>query len=76
MSKVHLSIKTTFGCPKSGRIRQVSLYYYNYSYFYSIYIYVTFHAKTLHKSAKIFIEIIADFALPIFDLLSLQISYG
>ena len=26
MSKVHLSIKTTFGHPKGGRIRQVSLY--------------------------------------------------
>ena len=39
-------------------------------------IYVTIHSKTLHKSAKIFIEIIADFALPIFNLLSLHISYG
>ena len=26
MSKAHLSIKTTFGHPKGGRIRQVSLY--------------------------------------------------
>ena len=26
MSKVHLSIKTTFGRPKGGCIRQVSLY--------------------------------------------------
>ena len=26
MSKVHLSIKTIFGRPKGGRIRQVSLY--------------------------------------------------
>ena len=26
MSKDHLSIKTTFGHPKGGRIRQVSLY--------------------------------------------------
>ena len=25
MSKVHLSIKTTFGRPKGGRIKQVSL---------------------------------------------------
>ena len=29
MSKVHLSIKTTFGCPKGGRIRQVLLYVVN-----------------------------------------------
>ena len=34
-------------------------------------LYVTVHAKTYHKSAKIFIEIRADFALPIFNLLSL-----
>ena len=33
--------------------------------------YVTVHAKTYHKSAKFFIEIRADFALPIFNLLSL-----
>ena len=26
MSKVHLSIRTIFGRPKGGRIRQVSLY--------------------------------------------------
>ena len=34
-------------------------------------VYVTVHAKTYHKSAKNFIEIRADFALPIFNLLSL-----
>ena len=34
-------------------------------------IYVTVHAKTYHKSAKFFIEIQADFALPIFNLFSL-----
>ena len=28
MSKVHLSIKTIFGRPKGGHIRQVSLYPY------------------------------------------------
>ena len=38
--------------------------------------YVTVHEKSLHKSAKVFVEIIADFTLPIFNLLSLQISYG
>ena len=32
---------------------------------------MTVHAKTYHKSANIFIEIRADFAFPIFNLLSL-----
>ena len=31
MSKVHLPIKTTFGRPKGGRIRQVSLYCMSYN---------------------------------------------
>ena len=35
MSKVHLSIKTIFGRPKGGRIRQVSLYLYGIGYIYT-----------------------------------------
>ena len=38
--------------------------------------YVTVHAKTLRKSAKIFVELRADFASPIFILHLLQISCG
>ena len=41
-----------------------------------IYNYVTVHAKTLRKSGKIFDEIEADFASPVFNLPLLQISYG
>ena len=39
-------------------------------------LYVTVHAKTFHKLAKIFFEIRANFTLPIFNLLSLQILHG
>ena len=39
-------------------------------------IYVTVHAKTVRKSGKVFVEIEADFASPIFNLPLLQISYG
>ena len=38
--------------------------------------FMTVHAKTLRKSGKIFVEIEADFASPIFNLPLLQISYG
>ena len=41
----------------------------------TIILYVTVHAKTLRKSAEIFLEI-ADFATPIFNIPLLQISYG
>ena len=37
---------------------------------------VTVHAKTLRKSSKIFVELRADFATPIFILHLLQISCG